>query len=284
MAGVSDAGAEETDFGGAEVQFFQSGDGVGVVRSGLEVEVEAILPGMAGNGAALDFEEIDFAAGENSKRAVKRSGLMRELDDKRKFIGACVDAFGSRRLRREEQETRVIFAMVLDVFEEDFAAVDFGGAFGGDGRARGVVSGNDGADAASSVERGDALKLRMYAEEMFALRERDGMRLDGGEAVERGVRRSDQVKRDGMNDFADDVKTALEKQIVGSVNGARESILDGREGVVGGAFGDGGEKRFEGRARDDFDVLAEEADCGLFAESSALALESDAGDGSRRGH
>ena len=174
--------------------------------------------------------------------------------------------------------------MVLDVFEEDFATVDFGGTFGGDGGAGRIVGGNDGANAAGRVERGHALELRMRPEKMFALRERDGMRLDGGEAVERGVRRSDQVKRDGMNDFADDVKTALEKQIVGSVNGARESILDGREGVVGGAFGDGGEKRFEGRARDGFDVFAEEAHGGLFAEGSALALEGDAGNGGCGGH
>lgn len=182
-------------------------------------------------------------------------------------------------MRGEEQEARVILAMVLDVFQEDFAAVDFGGAFGGDRGARGIVGGDDGANATGSVERGDALELRMRAEQMFALRERDGMRFDGFEPVERGVRRSDQVKRDGMNDFADDMKMAFEKQIVRSVDRARESVLDGREGVIGGAFGDGGEERFERRARDSFDVFAEEACGGLFAEGSALALESDAGDG-----
>lgn len=174
--------------------------------------------------------------------------------------------------------------MVLDVFEENFAAVDFGGAFGGDGRAGGIVGGDHAANAAGRVERGDALELRMRAEEMFALRERDGMRFDGFEPVERSVRRSDQVKRDGMNDFADNVEMALEKQIVGSVNGTRESVLDGCEGVVGGAIGDGGEKRFEGRARDGFDVFAKEAHGGLFAEGSALALKSDAGDGGCGGH
>lgn len=187
-------------------------------------------------------------------------------------------------MRREEQKARVIFAMVLDVFEEDFAAVDFGGAFGGDGGAGGIVGGDDGANAACRVERGDALELRMRAEEMFALRERDGMRFDGGEAVKRGVRRSDQMKRDGMNDFGDDMKMALEKQIVGSVNRAGESVLDGCQRVVGGAFGDGGEERFEGRARDDFDVFAEEAQSGLFAEGSALALKGNAGDGGCGGH
>lgn len=119
----------------------------------------------------------------------------------------------------------------------------------------------------------------MRAEEMFALREGDGMRLDGGEAVEGGVRCSDQVKRDGMNDFADDMKMAFEKQIVGSVDGAGESVLDWRERVVGGAFRDGGEERFERRARDSFDVFAEEAHGGLFAEGSALALKGNAGDG-----
>src|SRR5579864_556449 len=174
--------------------------------------------------------------------------------------------------------------MVLNVFKKNFAAIDFGGAFGGDGGARGIVGGDDGANAACRIERGHAQKLRMRAEEMFALRERDGMRLDGGEAVERGVRRSDQVKRDGMNDFGDDVKTALEKQIVGSVNGARESILDRRQGVVGGAFGDCRKERFKRRTRNGFDVFAEEAHGGLFAEGSALALEGDAGNGVCGGH
>jgi hypothetical protein len=209
---------------------------------------------------------------------------MGELDDEGEFIGAAADMFGALGVRREEQEARVIFAMVLDVFEEDFAAVDFGGAFGGDGGARGIIGGNDAANAAGGVEGGHALELRMRAEEMFALRERDGMRLDSGETVERGVRCSDQVKRDGMNDFADNVKMTLEKQIVGTVNGAGESVFDRREGAVGGAFGDGGEERFEGRARDGFDVFAEEAHGGLFAESSALALEGNAGDGGCGGH
>ena len=63
---------------------------------------------------------------------MKRSGLMGELDDEGKFIGAAADMFGALGVRSEEQEARVIFAMVLDVFEEDFAAVDFGGAFGGE--------------------------------------------------------------------------------------------------------------------------------------------------------
>lgn len=77
MGGV---GAEETDFGGAEAQFFEGGGGFGVGQSGLKVEIEAILPGTARNGAAFDFEEIDLSAGENGESAVKRSGLMRELD------------------------------------------------------------------------------------------------------------------------------------------------------------------------------------------------------------
>ena len=214
---------------------------------------------------------------------MKSSGLMSELDDEGKFIGAAA-ALGEQGLRREEQEARVIFVMVLDVFEEDFAAVDFGGAFGGDGGARGIVGGDNGANAAGRVERRDALELRMRAEEMFALRERNGVRFDCFEPVERGVRRSDQVKRDRMNDFADNMEMALEKQIVGSVDGAGESVLDGREGVVGGTFSDGGEKRFEGRARDSFDVLAEETHRGLLAEGSALALKSDARDGGCSGH
>lgn len=237
---VGGEGAEEANFGGAEAQFVQGGHGVGVFERGLEVEIETILPGAAWDGAALDFEKIDFAAGENAEGAVEGSRLMRELDDEGKFIGAAA-VLGEQGLRREEQEAGVIFAMVLDVFEENFAAVDFGGAFGGDGGARGIVGGDGGANAAGRVERGHAQKLRMRAEKVFALREGDGMRFDGRQTVERGVRRSDQVKRDRMNDFANNMEMALEKQIVGAVNGAGESVFDGREGVVGGAVGDGGE-------------------------------------------
>lgn len=86
---VGRVGAEEADFGGAKAQFVEGGNGVGAVQGGLEVEVEAVLPGAAGNRAALDFEEIDFAARENGEGAVKRSGLMRELDHEGKFIGAA---------------------------------------------------------------------------------------------------------------------------------------------------------------------------------------------------
>lgn len=48
-------GAEDADFGGAHAQFFEGGDRVGIMKSGLEVEVKAVLPRSAGNGAALDF-------------------------------------------------------------------------------------------------------------------------------------------------------------------------------------------------------------------------------------
>src|SRR5579872_1924572 len=87
------------------------------------------------------------------------------------------------------------------------------------------------------------------------------------------------MKRDGMNDFADDMEMALEKQIVRSVDGAGERVFDRRKGVVGRVIRDGGEERLKGRAWDGFNVLAEEAHGGLFAEGSALALKSDTGDG-----
>jgi len=84
MGGI---GAEEADFGDAEAQFLEGGDGVWIVQGRLEVEIEAVLPRAARNGAALDFQQIDFAARENGEGAMKRSGLMRELDDEGKLIG-----------------------------------------------------------------------------------------------------------------------------------------------------------------------------------------------------
>ncbi|HKV47300.1 MAG TPA: hypothetical protein VJN69_04360 [Candidatus Acidoferrales bacterium] len=214
---VRPEGTEDANFGGAGAQFVEGGGGLGIVKSGLQVEIKTVLPWAAGDGPALDFEKVNFAVGKNSERAVQRSGLMRELDHEGKFIGAGVVLIGMpERLGqgREKQEACVVFAMVLDVFEQDFAAVDFSGAFGGDGGARGIVGGNDFANAAGRVERSHALELRMRAEEMFALRERDRMRLHGGKTVERSVPCSDQVKSDRVDHFRDDVQMALEKQIV----------------------------------------------------------------------
>ena len=94
---------------------------------------------MAGDGPALDFEQADIALGKNVQRTLQRAGFVFEMHDERKLVGALA------RLRRsgEQQEARVVFAMVLQVFEQNISAVNFRGALSGDGRARRIVGGED---------------------------------------------------------------------------------------------------------------------------------------------
>jgi hypothetical protein len=69
----------------------------------------------------------------------------------------------------------VVFRVVLDAFENDFAAVDFGRVPAGYGCEFGVVLFDYFRDAAGGVVGDDLFDLRMPLEETRALRESDRM-------------------------------------------------------------------------------------------------------------
>lgn len=52
-----------------------------VARLHLKIKVEAVFPGAAGQRAALDFRQIDFAPGEGGDGFGKRPRAMGEAED-----------------------------------------------------------------------------------------------------------------------------------------------------------------------------------------------------------
>jgi hypothetical protein len=61
---------------------------------------------------------------------------------------------------------------------------------------------------------------------------------------------------DPYDDFASDVQTALQQQVVRALDRAREAVLDGRERIIREPFADGREERLEGRTRHQPHLLA----------------------------
>ena len=93
---------------------------------------------------------------------------------------------------------------------QDYAAILFGRAPAGNRRARTIAAGHDARDAARGIFRRNALNLRVGSQKTAALIERNRMRLDGRNRVERRARTADEIVGDGNDDFADYVQVAVQ--------------------------------------------------------------------------
>lgn len=143
-----------------------------VTERHLQIEVEAVLPGLAGNWAAFDFQQIDAAPREDIERALERSGLVFEMHHEGKLVGMR----DGLRSWREQEEACEIFAMIFEVLAKNAPAVDLRGAPACNGSPRRIPGAHHIANASSGIERGHAADPRMRAEERFALRQRNRMR------------------------------------------------------------------------------------------------------------
>ena len=228
------------------------------------------------DGAAFDFLQVDAVAREGFESGEKRAGFVGEAQSERHFIGFGRSELRGLRRRHEQNETREIFRIVVNVFGENDAAVDGGGAAGGDSGKRFVAAGDDFADAAGGVFGGDAFQAGMGEEKFFALRERDGMRGDGAKIGERCAGASDELMFDVKNRFRNDAQIAFNEQIVHADDGAGERVFHRSEERVRRAFGNGGEGGIERGARNGRDGFAEKPNGGGFAEGAAFALEGNA--------
>ena len=137
----------------------------------------------------------------------------------------------------------------------------------------GSPAADDFAGAPAGIFRDDALDRGMLLEKARALRQRYRMRLHGAHLLEGCAGRTDQVVRDRQDHFRDDGEFAFEQQIVAAIDRAGQAVFDRGQHKIRRAFVDGGEHGFEGRARHEFDLLAQELDGGFFTERAALALE-----------
>src|SRR3984893_17945076 len=99
------------------------------------------------------------------------AGLVEQENNQRNLIGSRRRA----RLSREQNKTRVVLAMILEMRLQDRAAIDFRGAPAGDGRPVGIAGVDHFADASARILRGYTSDLGMRLEEARALCQRHGL-------------------------------------------------------------------------------------------------------------
>src|SRR6266850_1088280 len=107
------------------------------------------------------------------------------------------------------------------------------------------------------VFRGNPLNLRMRREETFALGQRNRMRLDTLDSVERCARTTDEMVSYGDDHFSGNVQRTFQKKIIRPVNGPGQAVFNWSENVIGCSFVNRDKERLEGWARNELDVFAQ---------------------------
>src|SRR5438477_1363893 len=125
----------------------------------------------------------------------------------------------------------------------------------------------------------------MSQKKLFALSERHRMRSDGSQVSQPCARAPDYVVLNGKNRFGNNSQFTLEQQVVHANDRASQRIFDGSEQRVGRSFVDGAKRRIERCTWNGGNPIAQQLDCGRFAECAVFALEGYAHDWFRRsGH
>ncbi len=120
-------------------------DGIEQVVEGLaakgavQVKVEHKLKVVAGDGAALELDEVDVERIEALEYAIEGTRLVGRGDHERGAVGAGVDA----RLAADDDEARVVIIRVLDIGLQYLQAVKCGAAARGDGGNIGALGASD---------------------------------------------------------------------------------------------------------------------------------------------
>ena len=86
----------------------------------VQVKVEHKLKVMPGDGAALEFDEVDVEGVESLEYAIERARLVGRSDHERGAVGTGIDA----RLAADDDKARVVVVRVLDVGLQQLQAVE----------------------------------------------------------------------------------------------------------------------------------------------------------------
>src|SRR5215472_5989435 len=254
--------------------------GEGVVEAGrvfgFEVNEKLIFPGTAVNRAALDFEQVHSALRKRLEGSKQGAGAMRESHGQGSLARPGRLPRRSLFPRHQENETREIFWVVLDVFRKNQAAIMFRGAAPGYGSARFISRRNHLADAAGGVLGWNAVPFGMGGKKTLALRQRHGMGGHRTDVLQRSTWEGDELHFDRQDRFRDDGELAFEEQIEHAHHGTGQGVLHGGENGVGSFFLDGAKDGLEGGAGHGGDGPAEKLNRGGFTEGARLSLESDA--------
>ena len=141
--------------------------------------------------------------------------------------------------RTQQNKAGEILGVVLDVISEDDAAIVFGGAAAGDGRATPIAAGERFAHAASCIFRRHAFDARVGEEETFALSKSHGMRGYGTDGIKRRTGTANEAMLNREDNFRDYAEVAADKEVIDPDNGTCEGVFDGCQNSIGPTFLDG---------------------------------------------
>src|ERR1017187_6993926 len=140
----------------------------------LAIHIKDVLPGLAVDGAGLDFGEVGADGGEVRERGDERSGTMFDGKGEADLVGLGIGngVAGAA----DEEETGEVFRVVLDAGLEDLRAIKVRGRLAGDGGGVAVAQFDQLLDAAGGVVEGEGLHPGVSGKEAPALRQGYRMR------------------------------------------------------------------------------------------------------------
>ncbi len=198
-------------------------------------------------------------AAERAERAVERPrrvvGHERERGSELAVAAVSVEP----RPGREQREARVRLGMVADAVREHVEAVGDGRALARDRRLVRVAALGDVLRRIRGRRGRDRLRVRHRGEQDTALVERDRVRVDDPDLLERRPGPADELVVDRQHRLADDRERRVVEQVVRLRDRTGERALDREHAVLDLARGDRLRDGAEARQRQRLGALGEEA-------------------------
>ena len=200
-------------------------------RIPLEVQVEEVLERHSGDGTAFQFQQVDPVLVQDAQRLQERSLLVRGGHDQGCLAGDA--PVHLRRLPGQDQEAGEVVRLVLDVALQDLQPVEPARFLAADGRDRWVPVFAHFPNRHGGVGPGDRLAVGEPGDELHALGQGLGVRVDPADPGELGLRQAQQAVFDPQHLLPHDGELGNRQEIVHLVDAPRRGVLDRDEGVVG---------------------------------------------------
>ena len=202
---------------------------------------------LAVDHVAFELRHVDAVCGEAAKRLVKRGRHVAYSKNKSRDHGPVAARRVARRLRQDD-ETRRVMRLVLDVLAEIVEAVDIAGEPGGERGARLIGPFRHFARGAGGVAGDDRLHAEL-ADDLAALAERMDVAFHGLDRLQCRAARRHQLVLHRQEIFGDDVQARFRHQVMDVGDAAGDRIVDRDHGERGAAGAHRRERVLEGRAR-----------------------------------
>ena len=243
-------------------------------KGAVQVKVEHKLKVVAGDGAALELDEVDVERVESLEHAVEGARLIGRGDHERGAVGTGIDA----RLAADDDKARVVVVRVLDVGLQHLQAVERRTAARGDGGDVGAFGVGDHLGRHGGVGVLGGMQA-VALDKAGALGNGLAVAVDLAHVGEIGAGFDEQVVIDLEAQRARDMKVELGEQVVDSIDRAGGGVFDGQHAKLAKAVTYGAHNALEGIKEGNIGHV-EELACGDLAVGALNAL---AGDGGRLG-